>query len=665
MGRKPSFWGRRGVFPIYGVPRQLRFAAPWNNVPTLGRLMLSVRRPRPHSACLAYYTRGVRVVEQAPSQLTLVRPNPLRDFVKAPSSTKFGGSPTDFSHLIGRGRKKDSKEGKNKYLNLGLPIGNYFIVVLILTTFITVIFMGKKLLIETTAGNTIVDDDSIVGSYVSGKNVFVKPAKEVNIGEKVFFEKQFIYKTLSDIEKDLLSSPRYGAARNSLYVKNEGEKEQTAISYILNNTHLLKGLNENEKINKLYEVMGKKVTKQTMKNWLSGETVMPEFENLGFILTVFPELDPIPSNDETEARLHIYRESMLNDFYDGFKRKKEDGLAYPLYDLYMNIRRGIMRYVAEPKGKGEGEKKERKMPLESVSLTPEIDIVVKKYFDDVSDKIISARVTDIKEIEREKALKVPQENYEKLRKGIVKLTPAKKQEFLSENGLNEVSIIDLLNDFSSLEYVIGKYVTKLSFKYPVSYGGSPVSLGNEESGLATVSEKIRMCISPLIRPLYVYSGTERPFSKEAIEQDKRIVEDVKTIYSQLEQSMNINEFNLMEKLIESINIVGSGLPSKYFKWRQNEIDMYSFFASQVVGGKSLNDITKTKKYNEFAAIDAKMEMEFKKEYGLDFSKSPIKSFKGNVESKKENMRITDEDGKAFLKKYGLSDLIPPIFGENA
>lgn len=509
--------------------------------------------------------------------------------------------------------------------------------------------MSKKLLIETTAGNTIVDVDSLVGSYVSGKNVFVKPAKDVNIGEKVSFEKQFVYKTLQDIEKDLLDSPRYRAARNRLYVKNEA-KEQTAISYILNNTLLLKGLNENEKINKLYEVMGKKVTKQTVKDWLSGETVMPEFENLGLILNVFPELDTIPSNDETEARLHIYRKMMLNDFYDGFKRKKEDGLAYPLYDLYMNIRRGIMRYVAEPKGKGDGEKKEHKKTAENVPLSPEIDIVVKKYFDDVSDKIISARVTGIKEIESKEALKLTGEKHEKLKKGVVKIKPENKREFLEKNGLNEVSLVDILNDFHSISYVSGKYVKNIvKEKFNKDIGEKVASF--------IFTEKIMKNLNPKYKPL-VQIGL-KIHSKENIEKFKEGLKNIQWLGGALENLISIDEHNIVESISSlQANIVQT-FPDTYLSYAECFAEISDAYKSSIISGRlSIPKRDYDKKMNE----RKKIKKELQDVYGLKGENiSKVKAFASDFEND-ELTPITDEDGKNVLIKYGMEELIPKIFG---
>lgn len=116
--------------------------------------------------------------------------------------------------------------------------------------------MSKKLIIKTVAGDTIVDAYSYVGSDLNG-NLFAKRASDINVGEKLYFEKEAIHKTLEDIENDLMESPRYRTARNSLFVQKDG-KEQTALSYYLNNSQMLKNLKEEEKISKLHEAIGGK-----------------------------------------------------------------------------------------------------------------------------------------------------------------------------------------------------------------------------------------------------------------------------------------------------------------------------------------------------------------------------------------------------------------------
>lgn len=495
--------------------------------------------------------------------------------------------------------------------------------------------MSKKLIIETVAGNTIIDADSYVGSDLNG-NLFAKRASDINVGEKLYFEKEAIHKTLEDIETDLMESPRYRTARNSLFVQKDG-KEQTALSYHLNNSPMLKNLKEEEKISKLHEAIGGKVTRQTVKNWISGETVMPELENLGLLVNISPE---------------------LKDYYEGFQQKK-GGLAYPLYDLYVNIRQGIMRYVAEAKGKGNGEKKEQIKPLQNISLDHEIKIVVDKYFNEISDQLISARVTGIKEIERNGALKLAGENQERLRKGVVRINPARKIEFLEKNKINETKLIDMENDKGVLENILARYFDRLlkgryNIDLPHRYVAHSISQ-NRLQKLVDVRNKTLFGMHPLIPEKKEAKQKEMAEIFDKFRNDNKRLENINHL---LEQTANVDEHNTIEIIANNINAICNSIPPTYIKYIETNKELWEKLSRVVTQNKDA--YMKLKQWHDRKIIDSKkLQKELKDSYGLDTSITRKYESYYCIE---EDDISTIEEEKAVLKKYKMEDLIPKVFG---
>ncbi|NOQ37722.1 hypothetical protein GQ472_02430 [archaeon] len=202
--------------------------------------------------------------------------------------------------------------------------------------------MGKKILITTVAGNTIMDSDSYIGSDING-NLYAKKAFEINIGEKLYFKKEAIEKTLDDIENDLMESPRYKVARSCLFIE-----EQTALSYHLNNSHKLMNLDDEEKVLVIYDLVKDNIkSRQTVKNWLSGNVIMPKDKQ---VLTLLSEIAP---ELESYKNVFLAEDITKKEMIDGIEIEIHYGHErYNLYDLYINIRRGIMHYLAPAKGEG-------------------------------------------------------------------------------------------------------------------------------------------------------------------------------------------------------------------------------------------------------------------------------------------------------------------------
>lgn len=494
--------------------------------------------------------------------------------------------------------------------------------------------MSKKIVI-TAAGNTIFDEGDIVASAI-GKNVLFKPVKDLNVGELVCYDSQYIDKTLEEIEPDLYKdSARYRAAKNSLH-----KDGQTALSYYLNNSTLLKGLNEDEKTDKLHDFVGKKVTKQTVKDWLSGKTVLPEPENLGLIADIHPE---------------------LKDFYEGFQKKKE-GLAYPLYDLYNIIRRGLTHYFAKPKGLGTGGKKEIEKPLESITLAPEADIIVRRYFNEINEGMDSVRVTGIKELERKDALKISSsENYEKLKKGVMRIKPEKKREFLEKNKLNETNLSQLSDDINFMEYVVGKYTKKLLFEKFNDV--VPTGIGLHIGGhliRCILPENYRHIFMPSIKPLEekgLQIDVDSLHFKKYREDEKKFKISIEEKSRILSERLTIQEYNNMEMLAGLVEVAYRSLPSIYIELTKN-VDETNKMGEKILDGQKINE----REYDILQSRYEKIKKTIKEFYNYELGSTTEKNiFEESAVQNEKRKVMKDEDGKAVLKKYGMEKLIPKIF----
>lgn len=450
-----------------------------------------------------------------------------------------------------------------------------------------------------------------------------------------------------------MDSARYRTAKNSLHVNGK-----TSLSHHLNNALEQQGIkDENEKAQKIYDLIEKRVSKQEIKNWLSGEVVMPRNKSL---LVPLSQLAP---------RLEPYKEALLTKVepiekinIGGTEFEVQYGASYPFYRLYTTIRQGIRRYIEAPKGKGNGtdhnESGVEVEPKVGISLGHEIDIVVSKYFREINPETVAVRVTNIKELERTEALKIPSEKHEKLKKGVLSITADKKQEFLQKNNLDEISINDVIDDAEAFAHILGLYGRKLvKNKRGIYFDNKRTRELDSSEAAYSVGSAFEGIIPPSAKPLFkehtdivaqlAQSGDDfvryiQRLKKEHAE-FMRYRKYLKELGAWLRSQLTVEEYNDIESLINAVGALSTSFPKDFLEYtslgKEYEWQTYLLAADEMTISKSERDKLE-RRYT-------KLERELKGVYGYDSTPR----------------NVSNEDAIAVLKKYGLSGLVPKIFEE--
>ena len=80
--------------------------------------------------------------------------------------------------------------------------------------------MASKYLVSTTMGDSILDPDNQVYVEVSPSKYLRKSVADINIGDKVIFQKPYAKTKLEDVEPYLPRSPRYAFAKEKIHDTN-------------------------------------------------------------------------------------------------------------------------------------------------------------------------------------------------------------------------------------------------------------------------------------------------------------------------------------------------------------------------------------------------------------------------------------------------------------
>ncbi|OGJ19852.1 hypothetical protein A3K73_03735 [Candidatus Pacearchaeota archaeon RBG_13_36_9] len=275
--------------------------------------------------------------------------------------------------------------------------------------------MTNKTLICTTAGNTLLDRDSFTYLRVSGNTFTPQKAKNIKRGDMVLYHKEHVDKTLEEVEEYLLQEDqRYVNAKNMLFERNRmgvyvprlrtglwrgvperirnkyQDLEQRALQESPDFEHEdYSDMNRRIQIalqNDYQRGGPEPVTSSATRKWLI-DTVAPDNWNM------FKALSTINPESESFYNDYIFSISHPNDEPDFTNN------LYDAYKLFVGIRRGIMRYIAGPKGRGMGSNGSPNANGRRFSLGPEIDIVLRYVLDEIDDRRIVAAVTGVREVE--------------------------------------------------------------------------------------------------------------------------------------------------------------------------------------------------------------------------------------------------------------------------
>ncbi len=530
-------------------------------------------------------------------------------------------------------------------------------------------------LVKTTAGNTILNVKSdYVCSDVNGR-LFLKKVSDVQEGELLYFEKEYIDKKLEDIESDLRKSDRYNTAYESLHI---GDKPMFSVA--LNDALEAKGITDfNDKVSYIDELIDKGVVKKTIQNWLTGETVMVDNKSfLNELSELAPELktwaeafsiDLMIDGELKTVNYDKFKNQIPVETYIDVNGNESDiryGARYTLYDLYKNIRIGVGHYLAKPKNEGGKNKTSSKTTTDKITLSHEIDIVVKQYLNYVTEDIVSAKVLGISVIDKKDAKKyIKDKNHNTLKKGVMKVTPHDLPDFLEKKKLEKTTLGETLNDIKGLEYTLAKYASNIvekrfNSKVEDMYSAYKIVL-------PLIKESLN---SRIIKHYGVTEELDMVIGQDTIitEQEKVVIDGFNNITSILKKELTYDENNIFEMLIDTIKVSLNSIPPSYF-------DVTELVYKLVIDSQS--KVSDLKMHKTKLALSRGYEVLFKS-YDYDFTSSKRKMFMGHLDFVKESdgisddhkkisdypEKVTEQDGIDALKKYGLDDLLPIIFGDS-
>jgi hypothetical protein len=230
-------------------------------------------------------------------------------------------------------------------------------------------------------------------------------AKNVSRGDMVLFRKEYVDKSLEEVEEYLLAEDeRYRSAKGMLF---EGDV-----------TRLRVGLWRDNVMRERYENLEERI----LGNDFGARDFSDMARRIHYVLVEDFEMGgPRPVGDGAArkwlddtvapADWNMFRglariNPAFNDFYNDFVNSVPGEAnfsenVYDAYRLFVGIRRGIMRYLARPKGRGKGGGGKSRDDERLFSLGPEIDIVLKYVLDEINEDSIAAVVTSVRDIEYE------------------------------------------------------------------------------------------------------------------------------------------------------------------------------------------------------------------------------------------------------------------------
>lgn len=260
----------------------------------------------------------------------------------------------------------------------------------------------SKLLVKTTLGTTILDLESRVNVHLN-KNVYLeKQAIDLNAGDSVIYQKEYIQTTLDEVDPLLELAPRYMHAKRQITEKNNSnnyvpllrtnlwrgflaykkEYNDSLESIIKKEAQDFGDLEYDEAlgcINNLLCSDGIEMSQTSIRNWLKGDTYAPRewkiFNSLSKINPIFNEFN---ENDR------------------GF-----DGRYYN-YKFFVIARQTVMRTLARLKGiEFKGQTQE--LPIEKedrwkIRLDDEIGIVVRSLMEDKGKDYALARIVSVEKL---------------------------------------------------------------------------------------------------------------------------------------------------------------------------------------------------------------------------------------------------------------------------
>jgi len=344
---------------------------------------------------------------------------------------------------------------------------------------------NRKTLVCTTAGNSLMDRESVTYLRVSGNTFTPRKVKDGGRGDMVLYKKEFVDKTLGEVEEYLLAEDvRYRDAKGMLFERG-GCGDVTRLR-----AGLWRGASSG--VRESYENLEGRIMLE------DGDFSMSDYSGMNRRVQValgndFHRGGPTPVNDSASrkwlndtvapADWNMFRglaeiNQVFEEFYDDFRNSGEGDVnfsnnLYDAYKLFVGIRRGIMRYIGRPRGRGRGGAGASRRGDGLFSLGPEIDIVLRYVLDEINEESIVAAVTAVRDIEYEVGQGYDMRGV-KLTSGVV----------TGRRGGEDVNVKNVLEVIAE-DDVVNTLVSDTITKYIIKRVGMEEVVVEEEAGYVT------------------------------------------------------------------------------------------------------------------------------------------------------------------------------------
>jgi len=325
-------------------------------------------------------------------------------------------------------------------------------------------------IIKTEAGSNILPPRKKVLVRV-GERYVPREAKALNPGDKVRWRREFIQKTLDEVDAVLsTNSQRYIEARETVMEQNSARvwipklrihllsalTDATKAQIMLEDGADLSPEATREAVNTAHEAILNYSSTQgmdpvawdTVANWVSGRTIAP------FDKRFFAALSPI--------------NPVFTQIATDFER---DGPWAQAYELYVNLRKIAMAYLADTSAEnGKNSPKKRKPPSQKLKFGEELTSLVETFEDEKKNRWIDSEVLENEPLKlNTKKISSRKKDQPQLFRGIVKLDDPDLGE-IDVDVIDNYSLVDIfgdanLEDFEAIIECAKNFVLSRGFSY--------------------------------------------------------------------------------------------------------------------------------------------------------------------------------------------------------
>tara|TARA_Y100000310_G_C20680539_1_gene815679 strand:+ start:1249 stop:2946 length:1698 start_codon:yes stop_codon:yes gene_type:complete len=308
--------------------------------------------------------------------------------------------------------------------------------------------MLEKILINTSLGRSVLNLEDNVYSDV-GEGFLEKQIIDVNIGESILYQKEYVAKSLNEVEPYLRMSERYNLAEEMLHESSSFGGRIPKLRAKLIEGAAQRGLiNEENLENKIFLNQGD-ISSESYR--IIREEVMNHLQEMSMQISDSAVDSWIRGRVVSPREWSMYRAlSNINPEFIEFNELNKSRESYFFnYKLYTVIRQGIMRWLSNPRHAPPVNSHEPGDSLD-ISLDQEIGLVFNHFAREIDNKYLVAQVLEMQRLPENSRLFKKSKKEPRLRKGVVtgyvpEIRDMKKdvgeiitKERILENAFNEI-----------------------------------------------------------------------------------------------------------------------------------------------------------------------------------------------------------------------------------